>query len=414
MRIAGAGLVRHVVAAGVSAPSLAAALGAARTWLPWLAFVCGLILVFLTAKSVINTIILPRMTSSQITYGTYQLTFAAFHMAGKRLRRYYQKDRLLAYLVPVMIILTLLTWLLLFLLGYALMFWPLVGDFGFALRLSGSSIFTLGVASSGYTGPIVLEFLASATGLIVVALQIGYLPTLYGAYNRREILVTALDSRAGAPAWGPEILARHHLLVATESLPAMYAAWETLAADIAESHSSYPWLMGMRSPSPLNCWVISLLAVLDSAALYIALCPTSVPTEARQCLRMGFVAMRALARAMGIDVDDDPRPDDPIELTFEQFAKGVEHLRQAGFPIERSAEEAWPHFHGWRVNYEDAAYHLADRLSAVPAAWSGRRSHMSKQDYVEPLSQRPRHRTPTDPEGKRVLERQMTLSADAE
>jgi len=261
---------------------------------------------------------------------------------------------------------------------------------------------------------LVLEFLASATGLIVVALQIGYLPTLYGAYNRREILVTALDSRAGAPAWGPEILARHHLSEATASLPAMYAAWETLSADIAESHSSYPWLMGMRSPSPLNCWVISLLAVLDSAALYISLCPATVPTEARQCLRMGFVALRALARAMGIDVKDDPRPDDPIELTFEQFTKGVEHMRRAGFPLERSAEDAWPDFHGWRVNYESAAYHLADRLSAVPAAWSGKRKHMSKRDYVDVLARRPRHRTPTDPEGKRVLERQMTFSADAE
>lgn len=382
------------------------------SWVPWIGFVCGLMLVVITAKSVINTIILPRMTSSKITYGTYQFTFGAFHMMAKRLHRYEQKDRLLAYLVPVMIIVTLLIWLLLFLTGYALMFWPLVGDLGVAVRLSGSSIFTLGVMASGLPGPTGLEFLAAATGLIVVALQIGYLPTLYGAYNRREILVTSLHSRAGAPAWGPEILARHRLSEATDSLPAMYAAWETLAADIAESHTSYPWLMGMRSPSHLNSWVISLLAVLDSAALYISLCPMTVPTEARQCLRMGFVAMRALARAMGISVDHDPLPTDPLELTFEQFARGVEHMRRAGFPLERTAEDAWRDFHGWRVNYESAAYRLADRLSVVPAPWSGKRRHMSKQDFVDMLPLRPRHRTPDDPEGKRVLERQMSLPAD--
>ena len=42
----------------------------------------------------------------------------------------------------------------------------------------------------------------------MVALQIGYLPTLYSAFNRREVEVALLASRAGSPPWGPEILAR--------------------------------------------------------------------------------------------------------------------------------------------------------------------------------------------------------------
>ena len=41
--------------------------------------------------------------------------------------------------------------------------------------------------------------------------------------------------------------------------------------------------------------------------------------------------------------------------------------------MERSAEEAWPHFRGWRVNYEPLAYELASRVDAVPALWSGPR-----------------------------------------
>ena len=39
----------------------------------------------------------------------------------------------------------------------------------------------------------------------MIALQISYLPTLYSAYNRRETEVTLLKSRAGEPAWGPEL-----------------------------------------------------------------------------------------------------------------------------------------------------------------------------------------------------------------
>ena len=30
--------------------------------------------------------------------------------------------------------------------------------------------------------------------------------------------------------------------------------------------------------------------------------------------------------------------------------------------MERTAEEAWPDFRGWRVNYESVAYRLCDRL----------------------------------------------------
>jgi hypothetical protein len=295
------------------------------------------------------------------------------------------------------------------------MFWPLVHDFGIGLRLSGSSIFTLGIFSSGLPGPIALEYLSAATGLIVVALQIGYLPTIYGAYNRRETLVSALTARSGSPSWGPEILARHQLSLAAETLPSLYTAWENLAADIAETHTSYPWLIEMRSPSPLNSWVISMLAVMDSANLYITLSPKQAPASARQCLRMGFVGLRAIAKVAGVAVNDDPRPDDQLQLTFEQFAFGVDHIRRTGFPIERTAEEAWADFRGWRVNYESAAYALADVIVAVPAPWSGRRTHVTRQEAFDVLRNRPRHRTPQDPEGLRVrrLEAGEVVDGDA-
>ena len=368
--------------------------------LRWVGFAGGLLLVLTTWRSIIDTIILPRSISSLITFATWIAVRTAFMAVADRQPRYERKDRALALLGPVSLLAALIAWMLLFLVGYALLFWPLVdGDAGLALRLAGSSFFTLGVAASPAGGPTALEFLAAATGMIVVALQIGYLPTLYGAYNRRETLVTALSTRAGAPAWGPEILARHQLARGTATLPAFFAAWETWASDIAESHASYPWLMSFRSPDPLHSWVVSLLGVLDAAALYVSLSPDAAPPEARQCLRAGFEAMRSLARITGATIEADPRPDAPLDLRYEWFARGVEQMATVGFPIERTAEQAWPDFQGWRVNYEAAAYALADYVVAVPAPWSGKRSHMTRQEAFDVLSNRPRHRTPRDPEG---------------
>jgi hypothetical protein len=372
-------------------------------WMRWVGFGVGIFVLLTTYSSIISTIIVPRSTISTITYRAWQVVHGTYRLICRRLPDYDRQDRFLASLAPITILFTLGTWVVLLLIGYALLFLPFItAGLDRALELSGSSLFTLGIASATQPGPIALEFIAAASGLTVIALLLGYLPTIYSSYNRRETLVTALSSRAGDPAWGPEVLARHHLDNTLPSLGALYSAWETLAADLMETHSSYPWLIVFRSPDPLHSWVTSLLSMLDSQALYLALAPSRAPMEAGQCLRMGFLCLRKIAKVTGAQVNDDPRPDDPITLTFEQFALGVKHLEHVGFPLERSAAEAWRDFKGWRVNYEAAAYALADFVVAVPAPWSGARRTIITS-VVDVLKRRPRHRTPDDPNGESLL-----------
>jgi hypothetical protein len=110
---------------------------------------------------------------------------------------------------------------------------------------------------------------------------------------------------------------------------------------------------------------------------------------------MGFLCLREIASATDIPHDPDPYPTDPIELTFEDFAGAVVKLRERGYTMEVSAEEAWPHFRGWRVNYESVAYALADRVMAPPGPWSGERTHLPGMAI---LPQRPANRTPEEPE----------------
>ena len=127
-------------------------------------------------------------------------------------------------------------------------------------------------------GTAALDPVIALAGLGTVALQIGYLPTLYAAFNRREALITMLDSRAGVPSWGPELLARTHYglgsgVSAVSELPELFESWEQWSADVSESHTTYVPLIWFRSPHPLSSWVTAQLAVLDAAALYLALLP---------------------------------------------------------------------------------------------------------------------------------------------
>ena len=215
----------------------------------WIGFALGLFLVVTTWHSIINTIILPRTVTSNLTFLMWTGVHGVFHAAAGRRQRHEDKDRILALLGPVSFLVMLAGWMLLFVLGFALLLWPLIGDgFRAALAIAGSSFLTLGVAPAPPGLPTLLEYAAAATGMIVVALQIGYLPTIYGAYNRRETLILALRGRAGSPAWGPQILANHQQYHMMPTMPAFFAAWETWAADITESHVSYPVADGVPLP----------------------------------------------------------------------------------------------------------------------------------------------------------------------
>ena len=256
-----------------------------------------------------------------------------------------------------------------------------------------TALFTVGAVHSGGPANTGVDISIGAIWVVIVALQIAYLPALYSSFNRRESLVALLESRAGVPAWGPELLARHQMVGIADTLPDLYAAWEGWAADdgLKPNNTTYPVLLLFRSPEPWYSWLLGILAVLDAAAMQLALEPSRASSQARLCLRMGFTLLNRIASTLRWDVDLDPDPEGPIDLTYAEFERAVAMLVSVGFATERSAEDAWADFRGWRVNYESVAYRLADRLTVPPAPWSGQRHHM-RSGTVEP--RRPPQRRP--------------------
>jgi hypothetical protein len=346
------------------------------------AAVVGGLLVLAAGSSVIGTLIVSRSVSGRLTRWVDQAVNGAFRLLTMNIATYKRRDRVLATQAAAILLTQLVTWLGVSFVGFGLLLWPFAGNgVVSAFTDAGSSLFTLGFAVPAGAVPAVIVFLAAATGLVIVALQIAYLPTLYSAFNRRETEVALLNARAGVPSWGPELLARTHYALGTgmstlDTMPDLYAQWERWAADVAESHTTYLPLVRFRSPGPGSSWVTALLAVLDSAALFLALSPKSAPVvPTRLCLRGGFQCFNRIARAMGVQLPDEPDPKGGISLSYSEFLDAVARMREVGFPVERDPEEAWPDFVGWRINYERAAYAVAAAVDAVPALWSGPRRH---------------------------------------
>jgi hypothetical protein len=360
-----------------------------------LCFVVGLAIVLAVGSSILRTLVVPRGVRSKMSNLVLRMTLGAFRTVAHRTSSYEARDAVLAYAAPLSLILMLLTWLGTLFVGFTFLlfsFSPL--DWASSFREAGSSLFTLGFASTDRGQLTVVDFIAAVTGPLVVGLLVGYLPSLYASYNRREVDVALLHARGGEPNWGPEILGRHAVVNSSEELTTLWRGWERWAADIAESHVNYPVLIHVRSAQPMRNWLIALLAVLDSAAFHMSVNPQLPQGPARVALRQGIVAIRDIARAEGIAVEDDPDPDDELTLTFEEFDAAYRMLAEFDYPMTRTAAEAWPHFKGWRINYEASAYELASRIDAAPAAWSGTRTPPLETIYpYRPVNRMPGGRT---------------------
>jgi hypothetical protein len=361
----------------------------------WIGIPLGLAILAFVWTSVVFTLVLPRALwgPSRLSIWITRWTRLTFTWLSRFADSYETRDAILAPIGPVAVLAQLVVWLLLVGAAFVLMLLPYTHNFDNAVVQVGAAMFTLGFARSAHLSNDTIAVFAAASGFIIIALQIAYLPSLYSAFNRRETLISMLVSRAGEPSWGPEILIRHQLVGIVDSLADFYGDWETWAADLSESHSTYPVLLLFRSPDPWSSWILGLLSVLDAAAMHLALCPTTAPSNARLCLRMGYTALRRVSDSLRWEYDHDPMPDGPLQLTEAEFIAAVELVTDSGFPVERSPEAAWPHFHGWRVNYESLAYRWAARIVAPPAPWSGAQARPG-----EPIAapRRPPHRSPDD------------------
>jgi len=281
----------------------------------------------------------------------------------------------MAYFAPMGLMLLVPTWYLLIALGFAGMYWGLgVGDWFSVGQLSGSSLFTLGFETSDLFIVNIVEFIEAMIGLILVALLIAYLPTIYAAFSRREQAVNLHEVRAGSPPSALEMLLRFNRIHGLENLNNYWRTWEGWFADVEESHTTLPALVFFRSPRAENSWVTAAGAVLDSASLTLSAVDVPFEPSAALCIRSGYLALRRIANYFDIPNPQNPRyPNDPICITRLEFDQVLDQLMEEGVPIKSDREQAWRDFAGWRVNYDRSLIMLCGLVMAPEANWSSDR-----------------------------------------
>ena len=338
----------------------------------------GIVVVGLTVMSAIVTVVVPRGEPVRLTNAVFRASRKLFEWRSDLLRHDYERrDRSMSRFAPVTLVALAFVWLTSVLLGFTAIFYALADElsWAYAFEASGSSLMTLGFVAVEGVDLYVVAFAEAGLGLLLLALLITYLPTMYAAFSRREALVTRTSISAGEPPTAWALIRRYHLIAGTEKLHEnVWVPWTAGFVDIEESHTSLSALAMFRSTRPHRSWVTAAGAVMDAAALLQSSIDGYDESSAQLTIRAGSLSLRAVADHHRIPHDRDPSPDDPISIAREEWEAVLDDLAADGVPVAADRDRAWRDFRGWRVNYDSVVLGLAEFTMAPYAEWNADRS----------------------------------------
>jgi ion channel len=245
-----------------------------------LALIPGLALIITILWDAFETIILPRRVTRRLrlTSVFYRSIWALLSGLVRTMRNGKRRDKYLGMFGPLSLLMLLAMWALGLILGYTIVLWsidarlnisPVDTSFATYLYLSGVTFFTLGYGDVAPLLPLgrAIVVIEAATGFGLLAIVIGYLPVLYQSFSRREVNISLLDARAGSPSSAAEMVRRHSESGHMHDLTRVLHEWEHWAAELLESHLSYPVLCYFRSQHDNQSWLAAMTTILDTCAL---------------------------------------------------------------------------------------------------------------------------------------------------
>jgi hypothetical protein len=312
-----------------------------------LAIAAAILLILSVLWDAFETIVLPRRVSRRfrLTRLFYQGTWKPWRAIGLRKPSGNARENFLSIFGPISILLLLALWALGLVFGFALLHWGLAtpmdaraGLHGFAadLYFSGTTFVTLGL---GDVAPLsglgrLLTFVESGIGFGFLALVIGYLPTLFQSFARREVNISLLDARAGSPPTAAELIRRHAGEEGSAALTTLLQEWEIWSADLLGIQISFPVLAYFRSQHDNESWVGALTTVLDVCSLVIA----GMENAPKRAARLTFAMARHAVVDLAMIFHLHPHRPHEERLSPEDAKRLRAALRDAGKPLREGAD----------------------------------------------------------------------------
>ncbi len=339
----------------------------------WLSGLAGLLILAAVASDAFEVMLLPRRVRRQLRPVRYffRLSWAGWSKIAIKIKKGRLRDGFLSLYGPLSMVLLLSIWSAGLIFGFGLLTWAVQADrtrsVFTSLYLSGATFFTLGYGDVVPKDPLAkaLAVMESGSGMAFIAVTIGYLPVLYQLFSRREANVIQLDARAGSPPVACSLLCRHSDGEALDDLTMLLRTWEQWAAELVESHLSYPMLSYYRSQHDNQSWLAALTAILDSCALILTGLSGVRTFQARMTFALGRLAAIELCRVFHMK----PLNSQNNRLDSESFLALEERLNNSDltFSEPESAEERLASL---RSTYEPFVHSLSKHFMLPLPPWS--------------------------------------------
>ena len=324
-----------------------------------LALLGGAGLVLIAATDAVSTLVTTQRRSSRLwpTYVFYRRTWRIWRALGRRIGSEQARERLLTIYGPLSLLGLLVIWVLLLLAGWGLVWWVLRGQLegvrGYldAVYFAGVGFFTVGFGDVVPVGPLarLLALAQAFMGLVTVALVIGYLPTLFGAYSRREVQLLTLDDLSEARTTSTGLIEAWHADGGLDGLAAAFTDWERWCAEVFDSHTAYPMLALFRSRQPGQHWLTALGVVIDTAAISLAAIQGAQAGSALRLYRRAAALLRTVGTlpAVAKPTADTGGGQPGAEAAFQAVYR---NLAGHGVPL-RPYDRAWADLQRLRADY---------------------------------------------------------------
>ena len=342
-----------------------------------LAAIAGIFSILAILLDAFETVVLPRRVrrTFRVSNWFYRRTWIPWRAVARRIENQSRRENFLGYFGPLSLIFLLALWAAGLIFGFALLqygageHFRVSGEdmtFGLLVYHSGETFFTLGygdiIPSSGVARA--LSVIESGLGFGFLGVVIGYLPTIYSSFSRREIEISLLDARAGSPPTATELLARFGNSPQQTVLDQIFKDWERWAAEVLESHLSYPALSFFRSQHNNQSWLGALTTILDGSALVMAGIDGLHDQQAKITFAVARHAMVDLAQVVNARYN----PEVADRLPSAELDRLRQNLSQRGVKL-RDGAEFEEKLARLRSLYEPYAAAIALNLSITLPPW---------------------------------------------
>ena len=347
----------------------------------------GIVIILIVLLDAFETVVLPRRIkrSFRLTSWFYRHTWIPWLKISDHIQSPSRREAFLSYFGPLSILVLLIFWAAGLILSFALLQYGLgehvqLGSepitFGRLLYLSGETFFTLGLGDITPVSGIAraLTVMEGGMGFAFLGVVIGYLPTIYSSFSKREIEISLLDARAGSPPSAAELLARLGCCPDQGVLDSILRGWERWAAEILESHLSYPVLSFFRSQHGNQSWLAALTTILDTTSLIMIGINNIRPEQAQLTFAMARHAVVDLAQVVNAHYD----PYDPDRLPAKEMTRLSKTLAEHGLRLQ-DGDEAEATLAHLRSLYEPYVCGLARNLRLTLPEWI--RSEKKKDNW---------------------------------